>query len=116
MAHTLLGWLGDVPNWVVQTALALVTTVFTLVISNVGAAVLLVPTAINIAWVTGADPAVFALTVAISTSNSFLLPTHQINALIMSAGKYRVADFMRAGVIMTLLFLIVSLATLILFY
>ena len=32
----------------------------------------------------------FALTVAISTSNSFLIPTHQVNALIMGPGEYRV--------------------------
>ncbi len=54
----------------------------------------------------------FALTVAISTSNSFMLPTHQVNALIMGPGDYRVADFLRAGSVMTLLFLIVSLAVL----
>ena len=60
----------------------------------------------------GANPAMFALTVAISTSNSFLIPTHQVNALIMGPGAYRVADFMRAGGIMTVLFLIVSLLAL----
>ena len=76
--------------------------------SNVGATVLLVPLAINIAVAAGANPAVFALTVAISTSNSFLIPTHQVNALIMSPGGYRVADFVRAGGIMTLIFLLVS--------
>ena len=50
---------------------------------------------------------VFALTVALATSNSFLIPTHQVNALIMGPGGYRVADFMRAGGIMTILFLVV---------
>jgi hypothetical protein len=55
----------------------------------------------------GANPAVFALTVAIATSNSFLIPTHQVNALIMGPGGYHVADFMRAGGIMTVLFLLV---------
>ena len=58
---------------------------------------------------TGADPAMFALTVAISTSNAFLIPTHQVNALIMGPGDYRVSDFLRAGSIMTVLFLVVSL-------
>jgi di/tricarboxylate transporter len=71
--------------------------------------VLLVPLAVNLAIPAGADPAVFALTVAISTSNSFLIPTHQVNALLMGPGGYRVADFMRAGGIMTVLFLVVML-------
>ena len=65
--------------------------------------------------VVGADPGIFALTVAISTSNSFLIPTHQVNALLMGPGGYQVADFMRAGGIMTILFLIVSLLMLNLF-
>ena len=51
-----------------------------------------------------------ALTVAIATSNSFLIPTHQVNALIMGPGGYRVPDFMRAGGIMTVLFLVVMMA------
>ena len=78
--------------------------------SNVGATVLLVPLAVNIAIGVGADPAVYALTVAIATSNSFLIPTHQVNALIMGPAGYRVADFIKAGSVMTILFLVVSMA------
>lgn len=107
---------GDMPIWVVQAAMAVLATFFTLVMSNVGATVLLVPLAVNIAIGVGANPALFALTVAIATSNSFLIPTHQVNALIMGPGGYRVPDFMRAGGIMTILFLIVSVSVLNLLY
>ncbi len=107
---------GDMPIWVVQAAMAVLATFFTLVMSNVGATVLLVPLAVNIAIGVGANPALFALTVAIATSNSFLIPTHQVNALIMGPGGYRVPDFMRAGGIMTVLFLIVSVSVLNLLY
>lgn len=100
---------GSQPIWVIQTAVAVLATFFTLVMSNVGATVLLVPLAVNIALGVGANPAVFALTVAIATSNSFLIPTHQVNALIMGPGGYRVPDFMKAGGIMTILFLIVMM-------
>jgi di/tricarboxylate transporter len=100
---------GGMPTWVIQSAVAVLATGFTLVMSNVGATVLLVPLAVNIAIGVGADPAIFALTVAIATSNSFLIPTHQVNALIMGPGGYRVADFLRAGGIMTVLFLVVSI-------
>jgi di/tricarboxylate transporter len=100
------------PIWVIQGAIAVLATLFTLVMSNVGATVLLVPLAVNIAIGAGGDPAIFALTVAIATSNSFLIPTHQVNALIMGPGGYRVADFMRAGGVMTILFLVVALTML----
>lgn len=112
IAQQTLILLGGVPIWVLQAAIAVLATFFTLVMSNVGATVLLVPLAVNIAIGAGANPAVFALTVAIATSNSFLLPTHQVNALIMGPGGYRVPDFIRAGGIMTILFLVVSLTVL----
>ena len=109
IAEATLKLMGDVPIWVLQSVIAVLATFFTLVMSNVGATVLLVPLAVNIAIGAGADPAVFALTVAIATSNSFLIPTHQVNALIMGPGGYRVPDFLKAGGIMTILFLVVSL-------
>jgi di/tricarboxylate transporter len=109
IAEQTLSVVGDMPIWVIQTAVAALATFFTLVMSNVGATVLLVPLAVNIAIGVGADPALFALTVAIATSNSFLIPTHQVNALIMGPGGYRVPDFIRAGGIMTILFLVVSM-------
>lgn len=103
---------SGIPSIALQAILAILATALTLVVSNVGATLLLVPIAINAALATGASPAMFALTVAISTSNSFLIPTHQVNALILGPGGYRVADFLRAGGPMTLLYLIVSLSAL----
>lgn len=109
IAQKTLILLGNVPAWTLQAAIAALATFFTLVMSNVGATVLLVPLAVNIAIGAGADPRIFALTVAIATSNSFLIPTHQVNALIMGPAGYSVKDFMRAGGIMTVLFLIVAM-------
>jgi di/tricarboxylate transporter len=116
IAQQTLSLLGGLPTWVLQLAIAVLATLFTLVMSNVGATVLLVPLAVNIAIGAGANPAVFALTVALATSNSFFLPTHQVNALIMGPAGYRVADFMRAGGIMTLIFLAVMMLMLNLIY
>lgn len=113
---------SDVSPLLLELVVAVLATLFSLVMSNVGATVLLVPLAVNIAvqaqlaGVVGADPAVFALIVALATSNSFLIPTHQVNALIMGPGGYRVKDFLRAGGIMTLLFLVVMLGMLQLLY
>ena len=109
IAQQILLLLDGWPVWSLQAGLAVLATVFTLIMSNVGATVLLVPLAISIALAAGGDPAIFALTVAISTSNSFLIPTHQVNALIMGPAGYKVTDFIKSGGVMTLLFLIVSL-------
>ncbi len=54
--------------------------------------------------------------VGIATSNSFMLPTHQVNALYMGPGRYRSVDFMKAGAMMSILFIVVLITMLYLFY
>jgi di/tricarboxylate transporter len=101
--------LGNMPDIAVQIVIAVLATVFSLVMSNVGATTILVPIAISIALTTGANPTMYALIVALSTSNAFILPTHQVNALIIGPGGYRVADFVRVGSGMSVIFLVVML-------
>jgi len=91
IAEQVLSVVGDMPIWVIQGAVAVLATFFTLVMSNVGATVLLVPLAVNIAIGAGAVPGVFALTVAIANSKSFLIPPHQVHALMMVPGDFMVA-------------------------
>ena len=97
IAQEIMIILGDVPELAIQAALAVLATIFSLVMSNVGATTILVPISVSIALATGASPAMYALIVALSTSNAFILPTHQVNALIMGPGGYRVADFHPRG-------------------
>lgn len=110
LVQEMLALIGEVGELPMQIALALLATLFTLIMSNVGATVLLVPIAINIALATGGNPAVYALIIALGTSNAFILPTHPVNALIIGPGGYKVRDFIRIGLPMTLLFLVVMLA------
>ncbi len=112
LSQVILAGVGDVPSWVLQSLLAVLATVFSLLMSNVGATILLVPLAINVAIATGADPALFALTIGVATSNAFLIPTNQVNALIAGPGGYRVSDFLRIGGGMTVIFLVASLVLL----
>jgi di/tricarboxylate transporter len=116
IATQVLGLIGDVSPVVLLTVIGILTSIFTLVVSNVGATVLLVPLAINMAMGAGADPRMAAMTVAVAASNTFVLPTHQVNAYIMGPGGYRTMDYMKAGSIMTILYLIVMIAAMYLFY
>ena len=96
--------------------IGILSTIFTLVISNVGATVLLVPLVVNMAMGAGTDPRMAALVVGLSASNTFVLPTHQVNALVMRPGGYRTVDYAKAGAVMTAIFLAVELAILYFFY
>jgi di/tricarboxylate transporter len=113
IAHAMQGFFTPV---IVFLIIGLLTSFFTLVTSNVGATVLMVPLAMDLALECGADPRMAALLVAVAASNTFILPTHQVNALIMKPGGYRVKDYVRAGTGMTLIFIAVVMALLYFFY
>lgn len=112
IALNLLAALGDLTPLVLMVIVAVLTSIFSLVASNVGATVLMVPLAMNMALQVGADPKIMALTVAIAASNTFILPTHQVNALIMRPGGYKTKDYMKAGFGMSFLYLIIQVGIL----
>ena len=76
---------GAHPVFFVLTV-AVLSTVLSLFMSNVGAIVVLVPLVIQMAAISGLDPRPLALMAVVCAANSFVLPTHQVNAMPMSAG------------------------------
>ncbi|MFN3367711.1 MAG: SLC13 family permease, partial [Exiguobacterium mexicanum] len=107
-ANAIVNLVGGWSTLAILFIIGLITMFFSLFMSNVAATVLLVPLVLMMADTFSMDPIGLALLVAVSASNSFILPTHQVNAFIMGPGGYRNADYMKAGGIMSLLFLIVS--------
>ena len=116
LAKSIVSSLENLSPFTLYLLIALLTSFFTLVVSNVGATVLLVPLSVDMAMDIGADPRLAALVVGVSASNTFVIPTHQVNALIMRPGGYRTIDYVRAGGGMTILFIIVLMASLYIFY
>ena len=96
---------GTIP---IMFVVGLLATLFSLFMSNVAATVLLVPLVIIMGENFGISPRALAILVAISASNSFILPTHQVNAFLMGPGGYSNKDYIKSGSIMTVLFLIVA--------
>jgi di/tricarboxylate transporter len=97
-------------------AVGILTTIFSLCMSNVTATVLLVPLVMVIGDFSGINPRALALLVALCASNAFALPIHQVNALLMSPGGYETTDFIKTGGIMTIIFLAISVIGIYLFY
>lgn len=93
--------------WSVAALAAVTASLLALVMSNVGATVLLVPLFCQLALDLGLDPRPVALIVALGASNAFLIPTHQVNALISGPGGYRAADFLRFGTPVSLGYILV---------
>lgn len=116
IAVNIMNLIGDVSPLMLLAVIGCLTSFFTLVTSNVGATVLLVPLCMNMALGVGLDPRLAALTVGVAASNTFVLPTHQVNALIMRPGGYQPADYVRAGTGMTIIYLVVVLTMLSFYY
>ncbi|MBR1368974.1 citrate transporter [Methanocalculus chunghsingensis] len=105
VATSLTGTLSGTHPIIIMAAVAILATILSLIISNVAATVLLVPLVMLTGAGTGVDPRALALLVAVCASNSFILPTHQVNALLMAPGGYSTRDYLKAGSVMTIIFI-----------
>ena len=96
--------------WVIEGALALLTTVVTRVISHVGATIVMVPMAINLALAAGGNPTAFALIVALSASNNFVTASNPVMSMITGPASYRPGDLWRIGGPISLIYLVIVVA------
>jgi len=88
--------LGDVG---VLATIYLVTSVLTAVISNNGAALLMLPIGLETAAQTGMDPTPFVLAVMFAASIDFSTPIgYQVNTIVYGPGGYRFSDYVKIGV------------------
>jgi di/tricarboxylate transporter len=97
VAQTLLGLAGNNP-W---TALAMVygvTMLFTNVLTNNAAAVLVFPIALQTANSLGVSPMPFMIALMMAASCGFATPiAYQTNLMVYGPGGYRFSDYLRFG-------------------
>ncbi len=109
IAQGLTDGLGHFGPVAVLAGLFVVTAIFTQFISNTATAVLLAPIALASAQQLGVQPYAFLMTVAMAASMAFASPVASpVNTLVITAGNYRFSDYVRIGVPMTILMLVVS--------
>jgi di/tricarboxylate transporter len=113
-AHTVERLPGDTPTWLLELAVGLMTTMFSLVISHVGATIVVVPLAINLALAAGGNPTAFALVVALSASNNFMTASNPVISMITGPAGYTTRELWRIGAPLSLLYtvLIVTMVNL----
>ncbi len=116
LANSVMQQFDSITPMLLYLVLTLLTSFFAMFVSNVGTTVLLVPLAMNIAYQVGADPKVAGMVVAVASINTFILPTHQVNALIMQPGGYKTTDYIRVGSGFMVLFVVILMSMLALFY
>lgn len=109
IADTVVNSVGAYGPHVVLSGVYLLTVLFTELMSNNAAAVLMVPIALSVANGLGVDPRPFAIAVAFAGSAAFSTPIgYQTNTLVYGPGGYRFTDFTRVGLPLNVILWIVA--------
>jgi di/tricarboxylate transporter len=99
------GWAGAFGAVV---GVVLTTMVLTELITNAAAVALVFPVALDVAEQSSLDPRLLVMGAAIAGSASFLTPVgYQTNTMVYGPGGYRFSDYLRLGVPMSLLTVVV---------
>jgi di/tricarboxylate transporter len=99
----------DMPPWVLQATIALLTTLFAVMIGNVGSTIVMVPLAINVAFAVGGSPTAFALVVALSGSSNIMTVSNPVISMITGPGGYTSKNLWRIGTPLVVAYLVVML-------
>src|SRR5262245_38711470 len=93
----------------VLAALFAVTALLGLFVSNTATAVLMAPVGLAVANQLGASPYPFAMVVALAASAAFMTPVSSpVNTLVVGPGNYTLFDFVRVGVPLTAIVLLIT--------
>jgi di/tricarboxylate transporter len=109
VAEGIVGLGEGLGAWAVLSLVLLATSLLTEGITNVSAAVLMVPIGASIAAGLGVDPKPFLMAVAFGASMSFATPTgYQTNTMVYGPGGYRFTDYLRVGLPLNLFFWVLA--------
>ena len=108
---------GSYGPYAVLAGIMAASSLLTMFISNTAAAILFAPIALQAAISMDVNPYPFLIGVAVAVSMCFASPfATPPNAMIMSAGKYNFMDYIKVGLPLQLLFLVVMIIVLPLIY
>jgi di/tricarboxylate transporter len=80
-----------------------------MVVSNVGATVIMVPMAISIALAAGGNPTAFALIVALSASNNLISVSNPVLSMVAGPAGYRGIDLLKVGAPLAAMYILIVL-------
>jgi di/tricarboxylate transporter len=110
LAWQLVSFTGTTQPLLLLTVFFALTVLLTQPMSNQAAAIVVLPVAIETALHLGMNPRTFAMMIAIAASCSYLTPLEPACLMVYGPGRYRFADFIKIGSLLTLLIYAVSIA------
>ncbi len=108
-AEAFLGLFTDSEPVVVLAGVILLTSIITHLLSNNATAILMLPIAISSAETLGVDPKAFIVAVCFGASACFATPIgYQTNLLVYGPGGYRFSDYLKLGMPLNLIVLVLG--------
>jgi di/tricarboxylate transporter len=92
------------------------TILLTQPMSNAAAALVVLPIAIKTAQELGANERTFAIAIMLAASISFVAPFEPACILVYGPGKYKVMDFIKTGLLLTIILILVVMFFLVMFW
>jgi di/tricarboxylate transporter len=109
LAGQIIALIGEAgPLWLLSGFFAL-TVLLTQPMSNQAAAIVVIPIAIQTALQAGLNPRPFAIMIAVAASCSYLTPLEPSCLMVYGPGRYRFADFVKVGSLLTLLIYLIAI-------
>jgi di/tricarboxylate transporter len=109
LAQEIVRGVGGWPDALLQLLVGLIAAILTMLISQIGATVVVVPMAINIALAANHSPLEYALIAALGASNNLVTASNPVIAMVAGPAGYRTRDFARVGLPLMLIYLLLSL-------
>lgn len=108
---TALGGLRVLPVWLVILVITTVVVFLSELTSNTATAAAFIPLSSSLAIGIGADPLVLVVPTALAASIGFMMPVGTPpNALVFGTGRVRMAEMVRAGIVLNLVMIAVVAA------
>lgn len=108
---------NTLPLWATLSVLIVVTMLLSGVINNAATVVLMAPISVGIAHGLNASVDPFLMTIAIGASCAFLTPIgHQSNTLVMGPGGYNFTDYVKLGLPLSILIVMVAVPLILYFW
>lgn len=110
VASGMMQLVDDANPYVALTLIYVITMVLTALMSNTATAVIMAPIALSLATSLGVSPLPFLVAVTFAASTCFATPIgYQTNAMVFTPGGYKALDFLRIGLPLNLILLVVSI-------
>jgi di/tricarboxylate transporter len=103
LSGVIVAWVGRASPLLMLSAFFFLTVILTQPMSNQAAAIVVLPVALQTAYQIGANPRTFAMMIAVAASCSYLTPLEPSCVMVYGAGRYRFADFLKVGSLLTLI-------------